>query len=63
MSSISGLAQWVKGSGVATAVAQIQSLIQELPYAVGLPKKKRKKKIKIQAEFGAKIMNKLEILI
>ena len=27
-------AQWAKGSGVATAVAWIQSLAQELPYAV-----------------------------
>ena len=28
--------QWVKGSGVAAAVAQIQSLAQELPYAAGV---------------------------
>ena len=27
--------QWLKGSSVATAVARIQSLAQELPYAVG----------------------------
>ena len=33
MGSIPGLAQWVKGSGVAAAVAQLQSLAQELPYA------------------------------
>ena len=39
------MAQWVKGSSVATAVAQItaltqiQSLAQELPYAVGVAKK------------------------
>ena len=35
-----GLAQWVKGSGVATAVARIQSLAQELPYAVSVAIKK-----------------------
>ena len=29
-------AQWFKGSDVAAAVAQIQSLVQELPYAVGV---------------------------
>ena len=33
--SIPGPAQWVKGSGVATAVAQIQSLAWELSYAMG----------------------------
>ena len=34
-------AKWVKGSGVAAATAQIQSLVQELPYATdsGLKKK------------------------
>lgn len=44
-------AQWVKGSRIATAVAQvaaaarIQSLTWELPYAIGeaTPKKKKKK--------------------
>ena len=30
-----GLAQWIKGSGIATAVTQIQSLARELPYAKG----------------------------
>ena len=40
--------QWVKGSGVAIAVAQvaaaaqIQSLAQELPYAAGVAIKKNK---------------------
>ena len=33
---IPGLVQWVKRSGVATAVARIQSLARELPYAVGV---------------------------
>ena len=33
---IPGLAQWVKGSSVAAAVVQIQSLAQELLYAVGV---------------------------
>ena len=47
MGVIPGPAQWVKGSRVATAAVQIQSLVQELPYAMGaavkLKKKKRKK--------------------
>lgn len=30
------MAQWAKGSGIAAAVAQTQSLVQELPYAVGV---------------------------
>ena len=33
---ISSSAQWVKGSGVAVAVAQIQSLARELPCAAGV---------------------------
>ena len=33
--------QWVKGSGVAAAVAQIQSLAWELPYNMGVAMKKR----------------------
>ena len=47
--SIPGLAQWVKGSGIAalageaTSVAQIQSLAQELPYATGAAIKRKKK--------------------
>ena len=40
MASIPGPVQWVKGSGVATAVARIQSLAQELPYAKGAAIKK-----------------------
>ena len=35
--SISGLAQWIKGSGIATAiVARVQSPVRELPYGVGI---------------------------
>ena len=34
--------QWLKGSGFAAAVAQIQSLTRELPYAVGASIKKKK---------------------
>ena len=34
--------QWVKGSSIATAVAQIQSLAEELPYAVGAATKQNK---------------------
>ena len=40
--------QGVKGSSVVTTVAQIKSLTQELPYAVGAAKKKGKKKKKIR---------------
>ena len=36
MGSIPNLAQWVKGSSIAVAVARTQSLAQELPCAVGL---------------------------
>ena len=43
MRSIPCPAQWVKGSGVATAVALIQSLAREFPYAKGVAKKKTKK--------------------
>ena len=45
---IPGLAQWIKKSSVAaamvevSAVAQIQSLAQELPYAVGAAIKLKK---------------------
>ena len=50
MASIPSLVQWVKRSGVAaaavqvTAVAQIQSLAQELSYAIGVAIEKKKKK-------------------
>ena len=44
MGSILSKAQWVKGSGVAIAEAQILSLSQELPHAVCVAKKKKKKK-------------------
>ena len=36
MGLIPSPAQWVQGSGVATAVAKIQSLVQDLPYAMGV---------------------------
>ena len=51
--SIPGLAQWIKGSSIAAAVAEaaplarIQTLAQELPYTVGDPIKKKKKKERI----------------
>ena len=43
---ILNLVQWVKGSGMATAMARIQSLAQELPYAadVAIKLKKERKK-------------------
>ena len=37
--------QSVKGSSIAAVVAQIQSLAWELPYAVGVAVKKKKKKM------------------
>ena len=41
------LGQWVKGSGIAAAVAMIGSLAQELLHAAGVAKKtKRKEKEK-----------------
>ena len=36
-------AQWVKGSGTAVAVARIQLLAQELPYAAGAAIRRKKK--------------------
>ena len=50
MGSIPSLAQWAKSSGITAAVgyfaaaAQIQSLAQELPYAVGAAIKFQKTK-------------------
>ena len=40
---ISHPAQWGKGSGVATAAAHLQSLTWELPYAMGVAMKLKKK--------------------
>ena len=40
---ISGPMQWVKRSGIPTAVAQIQFLAQECPYTLGATIKKKKK--------------------
>ena len=40
-SSIPSPAQWIEGSGIAAATAQIQTLGQERPYAVGVAIKKR----------------------
>ena len=48
-SSIPGPAEWIKRSGIATAttqlaaVAQIQCVARELPYAAGAAIKKKKK--------------------
>ena len=36
--------QWVKGPGIATAGAQIQSLARQFPYAEDVAIKKKKKK-------------------
>ena len=38
------LVQWVKGSGVGASMAQIQSLAQELPHALGVAIKLKIKK-------------------
>ena len=60
MGSIPGPAQWVKGSSVAIAAAQvetvarIQSLVQEVPYTMGAAIKKTKQN---------KLLMKLEIQI
>ena len=40
---IPSLAQWVKGSDVAAAMAQIKSLAQILPYAMGVAIKNKLK--------------------
>ena len=55
MGSSPGPAQWVKGSGSAAPAAQIQSLVQELPYAMGAAIKKKKKKKKWNVEEIVKI--------
>lgn len=39
-----GAAQWGKGSSIVTAVAQTQSLAEELPYAMGAAVNKQTKK-------------------
>ena len=41
MGFIPGPLQWVKGSGVATPAAEIQLMVQELPYATGAVIKKK----------------------
>ena len=41
--SIPSPAQWVKGSSVASGAAWTQSLAGELPYAMGVALKKKKK--------------------
>ena len=41
---IPGSAQWIKGSGVAAAATQSQSLAQELPCAAGVAIKRKKEK-------------------
>ena len=40
--SIPSPVQWIKGSRIAAAVTQIQSLAQELPYAMGAEIEKKK---------------------
>ena len=73
MGLIPGLVHWVKGSGIAASIAQIaavawiQSLAQELPYATGVAikigkKKKKKEKRKEIMSLGATWMA-LEIII
>ena len=60
MGSIPGPAQGMKGSSVAaavteaTAAAQIQSLMQELPCTLGVAIKKKKKKEKVDS--GDKVL-------
>ena len=55
--------QWVKGSGVAPAVAQIQSLAQEFPYAVGMViKTKRNSEMPLSFVFASYSSSLLMIL-
>ena len=42
-SSIPSPAQWVKGSGITASAAWIQSLAWELPYAMGVAIKRKKR--------------------
>ena len=37
--------QWVKGSGLAAAVAWVQLLVRELPYAVGAAIREERERI------------------
>ena len=60
-SSIPSLAQWVKGSNVAAAVAQIQSLAWESPYATGAAIKK--KRVYLTLTLCWEALNKLLALI
>ena len=45
--------QWVKDTVLllVTALAQVQSLAQELPYATGQPKKKKEKSARVRLKF------------
>ena len=45
------LVQWVKGFSTAIAVAQIPSLVQEFPYAMGAASKKEKLVITVPEHF------------
>ena len=60
---VQSLAWWVKGSGIAAAVARIQSLAWELPYAMGaaikmkLNKSRPPKPSKLYFPQGACIMS------
>ena len=49
------LAQWVKGSSIASSVAQIQSLALKRPYTADAAVKKKKKKGRLK--FFHKIFN------
>ena len=55
--SIPSLVQWIKGSGIVAAVAQIQSLAWELPDAVGAAEKQKKEKktLKIKIKYISRI--------
>ena len=45
MDSIPGPVKWVKGSGLAVAVAWIHSLVQGLPYAASVAIKNKKEEL------------------
>ena len=55
--------QWIKGSGIATAVVRIQSPAWELPYAEAAIKNKNKKKCIFRYTLKAQAKDTLDIKI
>ena len=59
---IYGLPQWVKKSGIASAMAQFQSLAREFSYAAGIAIKKKKAIINTFRHKNAELMTNKPIL-